>query len=125
MNSQLSSNQASSGRGSVKNSFLIVFGVWIGAFVILMLLTGQESRAQSANTLPSGGLIVSGSGRIDQNGNSLTVTQNTDKMIAQWGSFNIGQNASVQFKQPGASSVALNRILDANPSQILGSLTAN
>ncbi|HOD08454.1 MAG TPA: YDG domain-containing protein, partial [Myxococcota bacterium] len=47
------------------------------------------------------------------------------KMIANWNTFNIGQNASVAFQQPGASSVALNRILDQNPSQIFGSLSAN
>jgi filamentous hemagglutinin family protein len=55
----------------------------------------------------------------------MTVNQASDRMIAQWNTFNIGQNAAVQFHQPHASSVALNRIQDQNPSQILGSLTSN
>ena len=75
--------------------------------------------------LPTGGQIVAGSGSIAQSGNSLTVNQNSGRMVANWGTFNIGQNASVQFQQPDASSVALNRIQDQNPSQIMGNLTAN
>jgi len=75
--------------------------------------------------LPTGGQIVAGSGSIAQSGNSVTVNQNSGRMVANWGTFNIGQNASVQFQQPDASSVALNRIQDQNPSQIMGNLTAN
>ena len=46
-------------------------------------------------------------------------------MIANWSSFNIGTDASVQFIQPNVSATVLNRIADQNPSQILGSLSAN
>jgi len=81
--------------------------------------------AIDTNTLPTGGQIVAGSGSIAQSGSALTVNQQTDKIVANWNTFNIGRNASVTFQQPGASSVALNRILDQNPSQIFGSLRAN
>lgn len=76
-------------------------------------------------TLPTGGQITLGTGSIAKTGSAMTINQQTDKMIANWDTFNIGKNASVAFLQPGASSVALNRILDQNPSRIYGSLTSN
>ena len=99
-------------------------------FTLLIILTLVLFHALSAfaldpNTLPTGGQITSGTGSVSQSGNAMTVNQATDRMIANWNTFNIGQNASVAFQQPGASSVALNRILDQNPTQIYGSLTAN
>lgn len=56
-------------------------------------------------------------------GNTLTVNQSADKVILNWQSFNIGENNAVHFQQV-ANGIALNRILDQAPSQILGSLTA-
>ena len=94
------------------------------AIAALVFMT-QAAWALNVNALPTGGRIVAGSGSIAQSGSAMTVHQQTDKMIANWNTFNIGQNASVAFRQPGASSVALNRILDQNPSQIFGSLSAN
>jgi fibronectin-binding autotransporter adhesin len=98
----------------------------VGALVIsAMLAAGGQAQAVDPNTLPTGGQVVAGQASIAQAGNAMTVTQRTDKMIANWNTFNIGQNASVAFQQPGAASVALNRIFDQNPSQIFGSLSAN
>jgi len=94
------------------------------AIAALVFMT-QAAWALNVNALPTGGRIVAGSGSIAQSGSAMTVHQQTDKMIANWNTFNIGQNASVAFRQPGASSVALNRILDQNPSRIFGSLSAN
>ncbi len=58
-------------------------------------------------------------------GNSMVINQVADKATLHWQSFNIGAGASVEFKQPTSSSVALNRIFDAAPSQVNGKLTAN
>ena len=58
-------------------------------------------------------------------GNAMTITQNTQKVILNWQSFNIGRDASVEFKQPDTSSSALNRIQQGSPSQIFGRLSAN
>jgi len=77
------------------------------------------------NPLPGGGEIVSGSGSIDQSGNTMTVTQSSQRMIANWQDFSIGADASVSFHQPGADAVALNRVIGSDPSQILGNLNAN
>ena len=55
----------------------------------------------------------------------MTVTQSTQNLIANWQSFDVGQNAVVTFIQPNAGSIALNRIVGQNPSQIFGALKAN
>src|SRR5262249_7623441 len=54
-----------------------------------------------------------------------TVNQATNQAILNWSSFNISADGKVQFVQPGANSVALNRIYQQNPSSIFGQLTAN
>ncbi|NPU83995.1 MAG: filamentous hemagglutinin N-terminal domain-containing protein [Syntrophaceae bacterium] len=94
--------------------------------IFFMILAGPAPVcALDPNTLPAGGRIVSGQGGITRTGSSMTVTQQTDRLIAYWNTFNIGRDASVTFRQPGSSSVALNRVLDRTPSQIYGRLSAN
>ncbi len=77
------------------------------------------------NELPTGGQITQGSGSISQNGNTLNIQQNSDKMVGQWNTFNIGAEATVNVQQPSAQSIALNRINDTKPSEIYGKLNAN
>lgn len=83
------------------------------------------SGSLRAQNLPAGGAVVAGSGSISSSGNTLTVTQTSATMAANWQSFNIGQGHTVNFVQPSASSVALNRVLGADVSVIQGALTAN
>ncbi len=78
-----------------------------------------------AANLPEGGQIVAGTGSIHQSGNTLTVTQSTAKLAANWQSFSIGQGYAVEFVQPSATAVALNRVLGSDVSVIQGALTAN
>lgn len=75
---------------------------------------------------PQSGQVVAGSAAIRQETpNKIGITQTTDKAIIDWRSFSIGANEQVQFYQPAASSVTLNRVVGQDPSQILGRLTAN
>ena len=60
----------------------------------------------AANALPTGGQVTSGSATISQSGNTLNINQSTQKMIANWGSFDIGKDARVNFNQPSASSTS-------------------
>ena len=78
-----------------------------------------------AADLPTGGNIVGGSGSISQDGNSLNVQQNSDKLITNWDSFDIGAGNTVNFYQPGSNSVALNRVIGEDASAIYGNLNAN
>ncbi|POB05240.1 filamentous hemagglutinin N-terminal domain-containing protein, partial [Halopseudomonas oceani] len=78
-----------------------------------------------AADLPTGGNIVGGSGSISQDGNSLNVQQNSDRLITNWDSFDISAGHTVNFYQPGSNSVALNRVIGEDASAIYGNLNAN
>ena len=92
---------------------------------LMVMLNALPAAALGPNALPTGGQITSGTGTITQSGSAMTISQTTERMIANWSTFNIGRNASVTFNQPSSSAMALNRIFDQNPSQIFGSLRAN
>ena len=79
----------------------------------------------AVNALPTGGQVVSGVSTIQQVGSALNINQATQKTIINWQSFDIGSQAAVNFYQPNASSIALNRIVGNNASQIYGKLNAN
>ena len=81
--------------------------------------------AVSTTSHPIGGQVVSGSGRITQSGTTTDIRQSSADVSINWLSFNIGSQATVDFIQPSTSSVAVNRILGNNGSQILGHLDAN
>src|SRR5690606_31644293 len=69
---------------------------------------------------------VAGSAAINQpDANHLVVQQGSNKVIVNWQQFSIGEQGYVQFIQPGKSAVALNRVVGADPSAILGKLAAN
>ena len=80
------------------------------------------------NALPDLRGIVQGVSSVTTNtaNNQLTVDQYESKAIIDWNSFNVGANASVVFDQKKNTDwVALNRIYDANPSKIFGSIKAD
>lgn len=82
----------------------------------------------NTNLAPQGLDNSKGDHGIDSNSDhgQVTVYQNQSTAIVNWQSFDIGSDASVHFNQQGNSTwSALNRIWDANPSQIYGKLTAD
>ena len=74
---------------------------------------------------PSGEQVVAGQASVSRAGTSTLITQTSNNVAINWQSFNIGVSEAVRFAQPSASSIALNRVLGQNPTEILGSLTAN
>ncbi|MDR1075207.1 MAG: filamentous hemagglutinin N-terminal domain-containing protein [Xanthomonadaceae bacterium] len=79
-----------------------------------------------AASLPAGGEIVLGQGSIGlPDGQRLDIRQHSDKLAIQWQEFNVGEGHRVSFHQPGADSIALNRVLGADGSQIMGQIDAN
>ncbi len=58
-------------------------------------------------------------------GSRMTISQSSQRAILNWQSFNIGKNAGVTFVQPSSQAVAVNKIYQADPSRIMGSLQAN
>ena len=109
---------AESARSRGKSSATLVSAVALAG----SLLFGGFAWAQ---TLPTGGNVVAGNGSIAQSGSTMTVTQSSHRMAVDWQSFSIGQGSTVNFVQPSASSVALNRVLGSDVSVIQGALNAN
>ncbi|MCK9382487.1 MAG: filamentous hemagglutinin N-terminal domain-containing protein [Sulfuritalea sp.] len=91
-----------------------------GLAVSLMLAFGPGAYA-----LPVGGVVAAGGASISSAAGSTTINQSTQNAAINWQSFSIGQGEAVQFMQPNSSSVALNRVLGADASSILGSMSAN
>ncbi len=83
------------------------------------------AAAFAAHAAPTGGSVSAGSGSIGQQGLTTTVTQTSPKLAVNWTSFGIAAGETVNFVQPNASAVALNRVLGSDPSQIYGRLNAN
>src|SRR5690606_33370759 len=92
---------------------------------LMLALTPAVAWSLDPSALPSGATIEAGSGSIVVNGNRMVIDQATQKLIANWHSFDIGSGASVHFSQPNASSAALNRVTGGNASQIFGALSSN
>lgn len=79
----------------------------------------------SVHALPQGGVVAAGTASIAGGSSNTTITQTTANAVINWQSFSIGAGQAVQFIQPGANAVTLNRVLGADPSSIMGSLSAN
>ena len=78
-----------------------------------------------AGTAPTGGQIVAGAGQITQSGNTTTIHQDSGVLSLNWQSFDVGADQTVNFLQPGAGAIAVNRILGNTASEIYGHLNAN
>ena len=89
-------------------------------------LLAFASAAAFGQALPQGGQVIGGQAQIHQiSATSLSIVQTTDRAAIAWQSFSIGQGASVDIRQPNASSISLNEVVGTSPSQIFGSLTSN
>jgi filamentous hemagglutinin family protein len=92
----------------------------------LFLLVALCATARNENLFanPTGMTVVSGLATAQQSGSQLNVTTSQSALL-NWSSFNIQQGETTTFIQPSVSSVVLNEIGGANPSQIFGNLNAN
>ncbi len=91
-----------------------------------LLLAAPSWGAQPApSAQPQGGQVVAGTAAITTTATTTTITQSSSRAAVNWTSFDVGQNATVTFHQPAATSVTLNRVNSADPSSIAGKITAN
>ena len=91
----------------------------------LLAATLYRGAAYAHAGSPAGGQVTAGIGSIAQSGAITTITQGSPQLSLTWTSFNIAPQETVEFVQPSASAIAVNRIYDTNGTQILGHLNAN
>lgn len=73
--------------------------------------------------MPTGGVVVGGSGSISTSGNTMNVAQQTKNMFINWDAFSVGNGEKVQFNGPQDFAV-LNRVVGHDESKIYGEISA-
>ncbi len=74
---------------------------------------------------PEGARVLHGQAAIQRQGAETVIRQDTPRASLSWESFDIAPGERVRFRQPSTSSVALNTVRSARPSEIRGALEAN
>ncbi len=92
---------------------------------VRLALAAGALPAWAGDVLPTRGRVTAGSATISQSANALSIRQTSARAVLDWQGFNVGANASVSFIQPSTTSVALNRVLGSEASQIYGRISAN
>lgn len=77
------------------------------------------------NQLPGNILSQIGNVNADRNGNTMTITQGRHNAVIKWDKFDVGGNATVNFKGPDAYYNTLNYVSGGSLSQIYGTINAN
>ncbi len=78
-----------------------------------------------AHALPRGEKVVSGEAIFTKPNAKTLKIKTSDKVIINYEGFDIGRGETVKFIQPSSRSMALNRVVGEDPSEILGRLLAN
>ncbi|TQV86067.1 filamentous hemagglutinin N-terminal domain-containing protein [Exilibacterium tricleocarpae] len=92
----------------------------------LALVLSAGAVALDPETLPSGASVAGGAVSISRSGARLDINQSTRRAVIDWRNFDIGAAAQVNFSQPGAAAIAVNRVNGStDPTQINGGLSAN
>ena len=86
---------------------------------------GSNATAVSPSVLPTGGQITAGAATISSAGTTMTVDQSSQRAAIDWLSFSIGAKSTVDFEQPSAGAITLNRVVGGEQSVIAGALHAN
>lgn len=94
--------------------------------LVAMGLTMSACSFNHAEAIPELDKSKFDAGKVEvkQEGKTEIINQTTNRVALDWHSFNIAADEGVEFIQP-KGGIALNRILDSNPSTIFGSLKAN
>jgi filamentous hemagglutinin family protein len=92
--------------------------------------TGQATSAGGfgvSSITPTNGYanVVAGTGTIRRTADTTLIDQTSQNLVIDWTRLSTNANESLVFRQPGASSIALNRVTGSDPSELLGSLSAN
>lgn len=86
---------------------------------------GLGGLATDCHAAPNGAVVVGGAAAVVQSGNATTVNQSTARAAIDWQSFSVNATETVQFNQPSANAIMLNRVLGNSASEIFGKINAN
>ncbi|WP_305531366.1 filamentous hemagglutinin N-terminal domain-containing protein [Sulfuricurvum sp.] len=92
---------------------------------ISLVVSALVAGSTMSFAAPSGGTVTTGSATINQSGSVTTINQSTNKASINWNSFSIAPSETVNFVQPSAQSVTLNRVVGTSQSLIQGAMNAN
>ncbi len=92
---------------------------------VALLVFGQAAAQPAPGARPMGGQVVGGAASIGQTAAQTTVNQASQRAAIDWRSFDVGRDHTVQFNQPGATAIVLNRVTGPDPSAIAGRIQAN
>ncbi|MDN3637336.1 filamentous hemagglutinin N-terminal domain-containing protein [Simiduia curdlanivorans] len=101
---------------------------WLKKFALQSLaLSVAQSTLLAPNlwALPSAPEISAGDAQIDVGSQHMTIHQTSQRAVLEYQQFNLDANEKVQFIQPSASALTLNKVTGADASIIAGQLTAN
>jgi trimeric autotransporter adhesin len=112
-------------RGAAKGRRQLLSPATRSRMAVLTLLSASLDYSGLTQAAPTGAQVTAGSGTVTQTGNNTAIVQTSANLFLNWQSFNVSANEVVNFIQPSASSIAVNRILGNSGSQIFGHLDAN
>ena len=96
-----------------------IFNFFAIFFLLFLSLLSQQALAA-----PYGGQVTSGIASINQTGSVTNINQSTNKATINWQGFSIAPTETVNFNQPNALSMTLNRVIGNEKSIIAGALNA-
>ncbi|WP_168735280.1 two-partner secretion domain-containing protein [Pseudothauera rhizosphaerae] len=124
---------------SLNHAYRLVWSDVLGAFVAVAEFARARGKSRSGRALlapallapalalagPSGGVLTHGSASISQAGKLTEIIQSSQKAVINWQGFSVGQDETVNFRQPDVSAVTLNRVVGNERSVIDGTVNAN
>ena len=95
--------------------------------LLILMFASATNAVQASFSNPVVGIVAENNATISFPSSSvLQINQTSDKAIINWQSYNVAQHEQVNYQQPNASSITLNRINPNNgSSRIFGTITAN
>ena len=96
---------------------------------LILLASASISSVAAADTIntSSSPTVVAGDATysVNEAGTVRTITQTTDRVFLDWVDLSVGENETLQFVQPDAFSIALNRVTGTTQTIIDGAIEAN
>lgn len=102
-----------------------IHGALRGLLLAGTALAPLAAFAQAPDARPDLGRVVVGGITIEQDAARTAVRQTQARGIVEWRRFDVGRDHTVEFRQPDARAVTLNRVEARDPSLIAGRITAN